>query len=107
MTNGELLVKLTETEARARRNEGRIRDLESGQEALRRLATAVEVLANEQRHQTGRLASLQNDLQALGGKVDSLEQKPGRRWEAAAEKALLVVISAVITFLLARLGLGG
>jgi len=100
MTNEELLVKLTETEARSRRNEG-------AQEALRRLATAVEVMANEQRHQTGKLSSLQSDLQTLDGKVDALEQKPSRRWEAAAEKALLVVISSVVTFLLARLGLGG
>lgn len=105
MTNEEIVIKLTEVEARSRRNEGRIRDLETGQEALRKLATAVEVLAGEQQHQTGKMTSLQQDIQALDGKVDALERKPGKRWEAIAEKLFLVIGSAVITYLLTALGL--
>ena len=106
MTNEEIIIKLTEIEGRSRRNEGRIRDLEAGQEALRRMATAVEVLAGEQQHQTGQLTAMQRDLQTLDGKVDGLERKPGRRWEALVEKLILVTASAVITYLLTRVGIG-
>ena len=106
MGNRDWIVKLTEVEARSRRNEGRIRDLETGQETLRELATAVKVLAGEQQHQTGQLSSVQRDLRTLDGKVDALEQRPGRRWEALAEKILLAVATAAVTYLLTRLGLG-
>ena len=106
MGNRDWIVKLTEVEARSRRNEGRIRDLETGQETLRELATAVKVLAGEQQHQTGQLSSVQRDLRTLDGKVDALEQRPGRRWEALAEKILLTVATAAVTYLLTRLGLG-
>lgn len=106
MTNEEIVIRLTETDARARRNEARIRDLEIGQETLRKLATAVEVLAGEQQHQTGKLSAMQTDLRTLDGKLDALEQKPGKRWDAVVEKLILVVASAVVTYFLTRLGLG-
>lgn len=106
LTSEELLIKLTETDARSRRNEGRVRELEANQESLRRLTTAVEVMAGEQQHQTARMQSLQTDVHALDGKVDALERKPGRRWESMAEKLLLVILSAAITFVLTRIGLG-
>ena len=95
MTSEEWIIKLTEVEARSRRNEGRIRDLETGQEALRELATAVKVLAGEQQHQTGQLSAVQRDLQTLDGKVDAL-----------VEKVILAVATAVVTYFLNRMGLG-
>src|SRR5699024_3765410 len=102
----EWIIKLTEVEARSRRNEGRIRDLETGQEALRELATAVKVLAGEQQHQTGQLSAVQRDLQTLDGKVDALERRPARRWDALVEKVILAVATAVVTYFLTRMGLG-
>ena len=106
MTSEEWIIKLTEVEARSRRNEGRIRDLETGQEALRELATAVKVLAGEQQHQTGQLSAVQRDLQTLDGKVDALERRPARRWDALVEKVILAVSTAVVTYFLTRMGLG-
>lgn len=106
MTSEEWIIKLTEVEARSRRNEGRIRDLETGQEALRELATAVKVLAGEQQHQTGQLSAVQRDLQTLDGKVDALERRPARRWDALVEKVILAVATAVVTYFLTRMGLG-
>lgn len=105
MTNEEILIMLTQTDARSRRNEGRIRELEGNQESLRRLTTAVEVMAGEQQHQTVRLQALQTDVQSLDGKVDAMERKPVRRWESLWDKLVLVVLSALVTFLLTRLGL--
>ena len=92
-------VKLAEVEQRARSNTRRIEALERGQEMLGRLTTSVEVMVQEQRH-------IRENVSELSEKLDTMEQKPLRRYEAVAEKVLLVVVSALITWVLARLGLG-
>lgn len=79
--------------------------VEKGHEALNKLATAVEVMAAEQRNQTDTMKDIKKDVTALGAKVDVLEAKPAKRWEALAEKALWAVCAAVIAFLLGRVGL--
>ena len=42
---------------------------------------------------------------ALNAKLEALEAKPGKRWEALVEKTIWAVAAAVIAFLLARVGL--
>ena len=91
-------VKLAEVDQRARSNTRRIEALERGQETLSRLTTSVEVMVQEQRH-------IRENVSELSEKLDTIEQKPLRRYEAVAEKVLLVVASALITWVLARLGL--
>ena len=66
MNEEELLIKLTQTEARSKRNEGRIKELEADGPTLNRMATAVEVLANEQRHQTEELSKLKHTVADSG-----------------------------------------
>ena len=92
-------IKLAEVEQRARSNTRRIETLERGQEMLGRLTTSVEVMVQEQRH-------IRENVSELSEKLDTMEQKPLRRYEAVVEKVLLVVASALITWVLARLGLG-
>ena len=52
MTGEEMAVKLAETEARSKSNTHRLDHLEKSTEAINRLATSVEVMAKEQKHQT-------------------------------------------------------
>lgn len=42
---------------------------------------------------------------ALNAKLEILEAKPGKRWESLMEKAVWAVAAAVITYMLARVGL--
>ena len=79
--------------------------VEKGNEALNKLATAVEVMAVEQRNQTETMNDIKKDVTALGAKVDVLEDKPAKRWEGIVDKAIWAVCAAVIVFLLGRLGL--
>ena len=44
-------------------------------------------------------------LDTLTQKVEALEAKPGKRWDKLAETALVVIVTAVIAFLLGRVGL--
>ena len=98
MNQDEMAVKLAEVDARSKSNTHRIDALEKSTEALNKLATAVEVMATRQE-------SMAETLERLDGKVEIMEQKPAKRWEGLAEKALWAVCAAVIAFLLAKIGL--
>lgn len=93
-----LAVKLAETDARARSNTRRIDKLEQDNVALNRLATSVEVMATKQ-------GDMSDKLDRLDGKVETLESKPGKRWESIVEKAIWAVIGGVIVFLLSQIGI--
>ena len=53
----------------------------------------------------GKLDELSKKHDSLTKKLETLEAKPGKRWESLAEKAVWAVCAAVIAFLLARIGL--
>ncbi len=82
---------------RSLRNEGRIKRLEAEQEVLRTLATSVAVMAEQ-------LKTINANVDTLSGKVGVLEAKPGKRWNSLVEKALSVVVAAVVGFILAKIG---
>ena len=106
MTSEDVAIRFAEVEHRTASNTQRIDRLEQQTDALNSLAASVEVMANEQKHQTEAILDIKTDLTALGGKVETLERKPGKRWESAVEKITMTIIAAVIGFILARLGIG-
>ena len=98
MENEQLALKLQETTDRSVRNEGRIKKLEQEHATLQQLATSVAVMAEQMR-------TMNSNVNVLTGKVDMLEEKPGKRWESIVEKVIWAVLAAVIAFALARIGL--
>lgn len=98
MDNEQMALSLQEVKDRSLRNEGRIKKLEGEHEALHQLATSVAVMAEQ-------LKTMNDSVDDLTGKVSALEGKPAKRWEGLVDKALLVVATAVITYMLARIGL--
>lgn len=98
MTNEEIALRLQETTDRSVRNEGRIKKLEGEHEVLHQLATSVAVMAQQ-------METMNGSVEALSGKVDTLESKPGKRWDAIVDKAVWAVLAAAIAFLLGRIGL--
>ena len=104
MAAEDMAVKLAEVEQRAKSNAHRLEKLELQTDALNSLASSVEVMANEQKHQTEAILDIKTNVSALSGKVETLEQKPGKRWENAVEKVTMTVIAAVIGFILAKIG---
>lgn len=92
--------RMAALEARAKSNTRRIDKLERSTDALNRLATSVEVMATKQ-------DQIADTVDKLDGKVDALERRPARRWEGMVDKVILVLVTALVTFLLARLGVGG
>lgn len=105
MTEEEQAVKLTEVDHRARSNTHRIDRLEQSIEALNSLATSVELLVAEQRHQTGAMLDIRSDVAKLDKKVETLEGKPGKRWDSVVDKVFAALTAALVGFFLARIGI--
>lgn len=93
----ELALKLQEVADKSARNEGRIKKLESEHQVLQQLATSVAVMAEQ-------IKTMNLNVQTLTGKVDKLEQKPGKRWDSLIEKIIMTGAAAVVGFLLAHFG---
>ena len=93
----EMHVKLAELEQQLTSAQQRIEGLERGQEAINRLATAVEVPTVKQ-------DDINRNVSRLSEKLDALEQRPARRWDSLLDKILLLLAGAFVTFLLSQGG---
>lgn len=86
MTGEEMAVKLAETEARSKSNTHRLDHLEKSTEAINRLATSVEVMAKEQKHQTEAIKEVKTDLSDLSGKVERSKRSRGTAGKPSSRK---------------------
>ena len=102
----EMAVKVAALEQRCKSNSHRIENMEKDHEALHTMAAAMEVMANEQKHQTEALTGVKEDVGRLESKVDVLEAKPGKKWESFKDKIFWGVAGAVLAFVLAQIGIG-
>ena len=90
--------RLTQVEQRSKSNTHRLEKLEASTEAINRLATSMEVMVSKQEQ-------VAETVEKLDGKVTALEQKPAKRVDGLVDKIIWAICAAVITFLLARMGL--
>lgn len=89
--------KLASVEARAKSNSYRLDRLESRMDETEKLVAAMIELKSEQ----GRI---KEDVKEIKEDVKALTRKPGKRWDAAVEAALICLLTSVITCLLSRIG---
>lgn len=99
MDDTEIVGRLSAVEQRSKSNSHRLEALEKQTEAVNRLATSVAVMA-EKVETTG------EKVDGLCTDVQELKSEPGKRWKLVVEKAIYIVVAAVVGFILARLGLG-
>ena len=90
--------RLTQVEQRSKSNTHRLEKLEASTEAISRLATSMEVMASKQEQ-------VAETVEKLDGKVTALEEKPAKRIDGLVDKIIWAVCAAVISFVLARIGL--
>jgi len=67
-------------------------------ESVHKLATTVEILALE-------LKSTNKKMDKLTQEVEEIKEKPAKRWDNVVGVFITAVATAIITFLLTRLGL--
>lgn len=106
MTNEDMAVKVAAVEQRSKSNTHRIDKLEQQNEAIQKIATSVEILALENKHQTEATTEIKNDITKLTSKVDTLEKKPGKRWGNVVDIVFKLIVTAIVTMALAKIGLG-
>lgn len=94
----ELAIKQADTDARCRSNTHRIDELAKNQEALVELTTSVRVLATKQ-------ATIETSLSEIKTGLQTLKDKPGKRWEAIVDKGIWAVLGGLLTFVLSQIGL--
>ena len=92
MTEQETAVRLTEIEGRVRDCCKRMEGVERRQDSLDKLVTAVEVLAVRQE-------SVEGNVKEIRNAVRSITEKPGKRWEAMADRVLYLLIGAAFSLL--------
>lgn len=90
--------RLTEVEERSKSNSHRLDKLEESTEAINRLATSMEVMAERQEQVVETVGKLDT-------KVTMLEEKPAKRWDALVDKIVWAIAAALIGFVLAQVGL--
>ena len=71
--------------------EGKVKDIGALTASVESLARSVEQMAKAQEKQ--------------GKRLETLEQRPAKRWDSLMDKALWAVVGAFIAFLLSHVGL--
>lgn len=96
MNPDEMGIKLAEVEQRAKSNTHRIETIERRQEALTELTTTVGILASKQE-------AVETDVKEIKAGVNSLMEKPAKRWEGLVDKLLYVIAGAFLAWLVSGL----
>lgn len=99
MNQEEMAVRLAEVDARSKSNTHRINELAGQIDAVNRLATAVEVMATEQKHQSTAMAEIKDNVAKLDAKVETIEQKPAKRWDGVVDKVIYGIVGALVAAL--------
>lgn len=94
----EISEKLAHVEERAKSNTKRLEKLEQQTEAINSLTTSTALMAREIKAMNGSLNEVVTD-------VKELKAEPGKRWKFVVEKAIYIVVAAVVGFVLAKVGL--
>lgn len=98
MSEAEMAAALAALEQRSKSNSHRLEALEKQTKAVNDLATSVAVMAQKVEDTGGKVDGLCTEMQEL-------KAKPAKRWESIVTTALTVIVSAVIGYFMARLGL--
>lgn len=90
--------RLTAVEKLSGSNRHRLDEVERRQNDLDSIVSAVACLKQEQGH-------IQEDVKEIKDDVKEMKDKPGKRWEKVLEVAITAIVSAVIGFIIAAIGL--
>ena len=90
--------RLTSVEERSKSNTIRLDDLEKRQDNLDELVGTVKVLAVREEN-------VENDVKEIKQDVKTLSDKPAKKWDSMTETILAVIITALVTYMLSRMGI--
>lgn len=94
----EAAIRLEAHEHEIKSLKHRMDDVERDQQALLKLTTSVEVMANKQDH-------ISQKVNKIDEKLSTLEGKPAKRWDSLMDKIIWLVAGACIAALFAKAGI--
>ena len=89
--------RMTVLEDRSKSNTKRLDDVERRQDNLDELVSTVKVLAVREEN-------VETDVKEIKTDVKSLKDIPGKRWNSVIEKIICVVVGAVATYIMTKIG---
>lgn len=98
MDEQAMIKELTETSARAKSNSKRIDEIKEDQETLKSLAVSVATLAEKEK-------TMESDVKEIKSDIKEINAKPGKRWESIIEKFLLTIVTGLVVYMMAKLGI--
>lgn len=75
-----------------------VADIKGLTETVHKLATSVELMTQAQKAMTAKMEGLAED-------VEGIKEKPGKRWDDVVKVAVTAVVTALITFVVTKLGM--
>ncbi len=99
MTGEELALKVQRVDDRSKSNAHRLDDVE------KKLADNDEMLASIARLDQ-RQKDMDTDVKEIKADVKALAGKPAKRWESIVDKVLMAAVTALVGYVLVRLGFG-
>lgn len=93
MNQDEISEKLVEVDARSKSNKHRLDKMEDRQDCFDKLVNTFSGMQTEQEY-------IKKDVGEIKADVKSLAEKPAKRWESIVEKALTVIVGAVVGYFL-------
>lgn len=103
-TTGERLTRVEESTKQAHK---RINVLESEVKDLRNLTLAVRDISSKISNMDEKIDGINIKLDKQEQRVTLIERKPVKRLDGAIDTIIKVVIGAVVSYLLLKMGLGG
>lgn len=105
MENEEIAVKLTAHEQEIKSLKHRMNEAEEMITSINNLAISVEKLALSVSNMIGRMENYEDRLKNQGERIGSLEKLDGQKWQHMTTTALAAIITGIICYVLARIGL--
>lgn len=96
MTNEDFAAKIAQHDTELRHHSEQIVELQQSHKVLQEMATSIAVMAKDQK-------TLTNKVDAVIAKVDVLEGRPGKRWDAL----VTALIGALVGIFVGMLMKGG
>lgn len=100
MTAEELAVKVQRVDDRSKSNMHRLDEVEKKLEDNEKMLASIARLDQRQKDMDTDVKEIKADVKVLAG-------KPAKRWESIVDKAILAFVTAVVGYIVIKLGLGG
>jgi len=97
---GEIKPLLSRVEEKVSNCCERLETVEAEQKEQRRLLVAVERIANGMDNLREKVSGLDDKVDKVGCRVEAIEQKPAKRWEALVSQIIGLAVAAGFGYLL-------